>query len=90
MPDSANRALVIYPQITGREDAARDPDLRLEEARGLAEALDLDVVEARTETLRAIRPGLFFGEGKAQEIAAIVTGEDVGVVFVDTALSTLR
>lgn len=49
MPDSANRALVVYPQIAGREDAARDPDLRLEEARGLAEALDLEIVEARAE-----------------------------------------
>lgn len=90
MPDSANRALVVYPQITGREDAARDPDLRLEEARGLAEALDLEIVEARGETLRTVRPGLFFGEGKAAELGAIITGEDIGVVFVDAALTPIQ
>lgn len=90
MPDSANRALVIYPLITGREDAARDPELRLEEARGLAEALDLEIVEARGETLRTVRPGLFFGEGKAAELGAIITGEDVGVVFVDAALTPIQ
>ncbi|MET0545089.1 MAG: GTPase HflX [Caulobacterales bacterium] len=90
MLDPANRALVIYPEITGKNERMRDPELRLAEARGLAEALDLDVVEGRIERLRAIKPGLFFGEGKVKEVSDVVEADKIGIVFIDAGLTPIQ
>lgn len=46
MLDTANRALVVYPELLQQEERSRDPQLRLAEACGLAEALDLEIVES--------------------------------------------
>ncbi|HXQ47899.1 MAG TPA: GTPase HflX, partial [Caulobacteraceae bacterium] len=45
-------ALVLHPVRPGAE-AARDPEARLAEARGLAEALDLRIKQADAVPLRA-------------------------------------
>lgn len=81
-------ALVVHPAST-RGDA-RDPAARLEEATGLAVALDLGVREARVEMVRDVKPGLYFGQGKVDEIAARVADLGVEVVVVDTAITPVQ
>ncbi len=70
------RVLVIGPYKRvrrGDPDAAvighavRDPDARLEEAAGLARAIDLTVVEAVIAPLSEIRPSTYLGKGKVEE-----------------------
>jgi len=68
----------------------RDRDARLEEATGLAEALDLDVREARVETLREIKPGLYFGRGKVEELGARIQELGAEVVVVDAAITPVQ
>jgi GTP-binding protein HflX len=63
---------------------------RLAEAVGLAEALDLKVVEAERVALRAPRPATLIGKGKVAEIAEIVASEALDVVVVDDALSPVQ
>jgi GTP-binding protein HflX len=89
---STGRAIVIGPY---RRDNARDrherpPQARLEEAIGLARAIDLDVVEAGIAPLAAMRPATYLGKGKVDEIAGLVKSLDVGLMVLDCALSPVQ
>lgn len=84
----ADQALVLLPLVS-RMDSAR-AQARLEEACGLAEALDLVAVEARIEPVRKLYAGAYFGSGKLEALAARVSELGVGVVIVDTALSPIQ
>jgi GTP-binding protein HflX len=82
-------ALVIHPDREGRS-GVRQPQARLEEAAGLALALDLEVREAMVVTLRKLTPATLFGGGKVGEIATLVEVEDLDVVVVDDALTPVQ
>jgi len=82
-------ALVIHPDREGR-GSARSAEARLEEACGLALALDLEVREAFVVTLRKRTPATLFGKGKVEEIAALVGDREVDVVVVDDSLSPVQ
>jgi GTP-binding protein HflX len=96
---STGRAAVITPHFTRRraagpvgagEDQSRTPEARLEEAVGLARAIDLDVVASGLVPLSTIRPATYLGKGKVEELAGIVRSEEVELVVVDTALSPVQ
>ncbi len=82
-------ALVIHP-LRANAPNLRDPDARLAEAVGLAEALDLKVRDARVTPLRAPAPATLFGRGKVEELATVVRGLETGVVVVDDQLSPIQ
>lgn len=92
MRDATKVAVVVPVLARGKEASAvtRDPQARLEEAVGLAAAIELHVVNAGIVTLGTIRPATYIGSGKVEEIAGIVRAEDAGVVFVDCALSPVQ
>jgi len=72
---STGRAIVIGPYLRARSAAAmegRAPDARLEEAVGLARAIDLDVVASGLVTLSQLRPATYIGKGKVEELAGLV------------------
>jgi GTP-binding protein HflX len=71
-------------------EAARTPAARLEEAVGLARAIDLDVVEAGLAPLADIRPATYLGKGKVEEIAGIVKSLAIDVVAMDCAVSPVQ
>ncbi len=80
---------MIHPDREGR-DGARHPEARLEEATGLALALDLEVREAMVVGLRKLTPATLFGRGKVEEIATLVEVEELDVVVVDDSLSPIQ
>ena len=82
-------ALVLHPDRGRREDL-RAASARLTEAVGLAEALDLKVVEALVVPLRAPTPATLLGGGKVAEIANIALALQLDVVVVDDALSPVQ
>ncbi|MBV1698075.1 MAG: GTPase HflX [Hyphomicrobiales bacterium] len=88
------RALVIEPAL--RRHAARasvadrGPAARLDEAVGLACAIDLDVEYSGIVMLGAVRPATYLGKGKVEEIAGIVKAQDAGIVVMDCALSPVQ
>jgi GTP-binding protein HflX len=93
------RALVIEPHLRSRVPAApdarakavlRSPAARLDEAVGLARAIDLNVVSFGIVPLGGIRPATFIGKGKVEEIAGLIKTEDVGIVVMDCALSPVQ
>ena len=81
--------MIVVPEKTG-EPARRSSEARLEEARGLAEAIGVEVVGARSFRLRTIRPATLLGKGQAEEIAAIVENEKAGLLIVDAALTPVQ
>ncbi len=82
-------ALVIHA-VRPRAISARTPEERLEEAVGLAVALDLEVRDALIVGLRTISPASLFGSGKVEEIAEIRRELDADVIVVDDALSPVQ
>jgi len=82
-------ALVVHPDREGR-DGARHPEARLEEATGLALALDLEVRETMVVALRKLTPATLFGKGKVDEIATIVEVEELDVVVIDDSLTPVQ
>jgi len=92
---SSARVVVIVPNLLQRAPKraprpVRGVDARLEEAVGLARAIDLDVASAGSVTLAEIKPATFLGKGKVEEIAGIVRAEEAGLVFVDGALTPVQ
>ena len=82
-------ALVIHPQRDGRE-SSRSADARLEEAVGLALALDLEIRDAIIAPLRKRTPATLFGSGKVDEIGALCHELDAEVAVVDDALTPVQ
>ncbi len=82
-------ALVIHPQRDGR-DSARSSQARLDEAVGLALALDLEIRDAIIAPLRKRTPATLFGSGKVDEIGELCFQLQVDVAVVDDALTPVQ
>ncbi|GIU65966.1 GTPase HflX [Candidatus Phycosocius spiralis] len=87
--DQVQRAILIHTMRYEGLDY-RDPDLRLIEAQGLAEALDLIVVDSHHEPVRKIRPGAYFGIGKIEELKALAESLNADVLILDDQLSPIQ
>jgi GTPase len=70
--------------------AERTPAEKLDEAVGLARAIDLDVAQAGIVPLNAMRPATLLGKGKVDEIAGLVRTLDAGIVVIDGALTPVQ
>jgi GTP-binding protein HflX len=81
------RAVVFHPVTRMQLDRA---DARLAEATGLAEALDLEVVETGILPMRKIESGQYFGSGKVGELAERIKEMDATVAVIDAALSPVQ
>ena len=93
----SGRAIVIEPWVRtpGGRGAAhladtRTPEARLEEAMGLARAIDLDVVEGALVPLQAIKPATYVGSGKVDEMAGLVKSHEASVVIMDCPISPVQ
>jgi GTPase len=89
---STGRALVIEPILRRVAMLAgeRGPAAKLDEAVGLARAIDLDVEQSGIVMLNALRPATFLGRGKVEEISGLVQSFDAGIVVMDCALSPVQ
>ena len=87
------RALVVGPYLNPRQqcraelasarmaEEGRSPEARIAEARGLAEAIDVEVVGTEIVILSQIRPATFLGQGKVEELAARTKDEAIDLVI---------
>ena len=82
------RAIVIHPD--GRSESSRLATERLEEAVGLARALDLDVRAEEIVRVRKPTPATLFGSGKVDELAALVRAAEAEAVVVDDQLTPVQ
>jgi GTP-binding protein HflX len=92
------RVIVIGPYLRmrrGETDApqgtvVRDPEARLDEAAGLARAIDLDVAEAIIAPVTQIRPATYLGKGKVEEFTGLIAAHHADLVVMDCALSPIQ
>jgi GTP-binding protein HflX len=73
-----------------RGDQLRAPQSRLDEAVGLARALDLEVAEAAISPLRTSTPATLFGKGRVEAVGERVRALDAHVVVIDDALTPVQ
>src|ERR1700722_11226788 len=78
------------PDAQTESDAIRGSEARLEEAKGLARAIDLSVAEALIAPVNQIRPATYLGKGKVEEIVGLITGHEIELVVMDCPLSPLQ
>ncbi|WP_374531922.1 GTPase HflX [Novosphingobium sp.] len=82
--------MVVYPEFRGRGASGTDTAARLEEARGLALAIGLVVVDAFAIPIRDARAGTLFGEGQIQNIDVACNLGAAELVIVDGSLSAIQ
>lgn len=90
-------ALVVHPArgqgryaAKGGSSSPREPQARLDEAVGLAEALDLEIVGVQLTPLRTAIPATLFGKGKVIEIGDQIADLGASVVVIDDALTPVQ
>ncbi|MCR6501926.1 GTPase HflX [Shinella sp. CPCC 101442] len=89
------RAVVIAPVLKGRTKpdptvVTRSDEARLEEAVGLARAIDLTIVSSMLVPVSQPKPGTLLGTGKIEEIKAALDANDAGLVIVDHPLTPVQ
>jgi GTPase len=77
-------------QGAARSPAARSSEAKLDEAVGLAQAIDLSVIAAGIVPIADIRPATYIGKGKVEELAGLIKSDEVGIVVMDCALSPVQ
>ena len=89
---STGRALVVEPILRRTNSSAgeRPPAAKLDEAIGLARAIDLEVEQSGIVMLNALRPATYLGKGKVEELSVLVKSFDAGIVVMDCALSPVQ
>ncbi len=81
-------AAVVRADVPGHD--RRDVDARLEEAKGLALAIGIDVRTAQGFRVRQVKPATLFGSGQVDQIATLAQEHDVELLIVDNALSPVQ
>ena len=94
------RAVVLVPFRSGQRKAqngngtaratAHSLENRLDEAVGLARAIDLEVSAAELVSLAQLRPATLFGSGKVIELGGLIAAHDAGLAIVDHAVTPVQ
>lgn len=87
------RALVLHIERKTRgvgNSFDRDAQSKLDEAIGLAEAIDLEIAETLIAPLVAPKPGTYLGTGKVAEIGKLVEASECELVVVNAQLSPVQ
>ena len=85
----SERTFVFCPVLKNSAEG-RSVEARLEEAKNLAAAIDLDVVAAEPAFLGTVRPATFIGKGTVETIKEALEKNKVGLVVADCALSPVQ
>jgi GTP-binding protein HflX len=73
-----------------RIDCGRSPEARLDEAVGLARAIDLDVARAEIVPLRQLRPATLLGSGAVATLGEAIEAEGIGIAVIDATVSPVQ
>jgi GTP-binding protein HflX len=83
-----NNTLVLHPYL--KSEKSKDLDASLEEAVGLALAIDLEVLHQEVVPLSKTIPASFIGSGKVDEYKSLITEKEIGLVIIDNKLSPVQ
>ncbi len=94
-PQQVNQTLAIVVHVEfkkkpGKVDQLRDVSAKVDEACGLGQAIDLQIVESIVASIAAPKPATLIGKGKVDEIGEIVKINDIELVIVNAQLSPIQ
>jgi GTP-binding protein HflX len=85
------RTLVLHPHFKERPAAdTRSPESCIEEAIGLAQAIDLGVEQAIIVPLSAPKPSSLFGSGKVEEIGEHIRDGEIALTIINHTISPVQ
>jgi GTPase len=93
---AATRTIVVGPyrlkvrKGLGEIQPTRQSTARIDEAAGLAAAIDLTIVKSFIAATDLPRPSTYLGKGKVEDLTKLVEDEDIGLVVVDAALTPVQ
>jgi GTPase len=90
---TVGRCLVVHPCLrsaAARGDGVRTPEMRLEEAVGLARAIALEVVASEVVRMSARRPGTLLGAGTVKRLAELVQEQEIAVTVIDAPVTPVQ
>ena len=83
------RAAVVFPNILA-DSVSVTPETRLEEAVGLARAINLDVAYREIVKLREIKPSAYFSRGFVDRVKPLFETEEIELMIVDASLTPIQ
>lgn len=83
------KAAVIFPDIYGVH-LSLSPQARLDEACGLARAINLDIVHHDIIKVKMPKAGTLIGQGVIDDLSRIIANQDIELVIFDTSLSPIQ
>ena len=87
--DRRTKAAVIFPNLIN-STIRLSPEARLQEACGLASAINLEVCFAEIVKLREIKPSTFIGHGYLEKLLPIIQSQEIELLIIDTSLSPIQ
>jgi GTP-binding protein HflX len=83
------RAFVIHPDVKTRKAnlSWRDADAKLDEAIGLALAIELELAEAIVVPVPSINPAAFFGSGKVKQLGEQIDASEADLAILNVQLT---
>jgi GTP-binding protein HflX len=93
------RTLVLVPALKRQARSSEGakagseihtPENRLSEAVGLANAIDLDIIDSAIVPISEPRPSTLLGSGKVEELGRRVSDLEIGLVVIDHALTPVQ
>ncbi len=89
--EATGRALVLCPYRRQRLNGRRRlPESQLDEAVGLAEAIDLTIVHREAVGLSRIIPSSYLGRGVVERFHDLISALEIDVVIIDAMLSPVQ
>lgn len=82
--------LVVHPVLAYKGKSERSLHAALEEAVGLAAAIDLNVVHADIARLQKITPATYIGKGRVEQLAALIAEQEIALAIMDCALTPVQ
>lgn len=87
--DRKTKAAVIFPDVLSRPVQVSG-ESRLEEACGLALAINLEVVYQEIIKVRELKPGTFFGRGVIDRLLPLIASLEIELLIIDTSLTPIQ
>lgn len=84
------RAVVLHPELRRAAAASRSAQATLDEAIGLAQAIELKILHAEVVAVPRPKPATLLGEGVTSRIHDLIEAESIDLVVVDTALTPVQ
>ena len=86
----SGRALVLHPVLRTDRDGSRPPEARLDEAVGLALAINLEIAHAEVVRLAEFRPATLLGQGVVERFRALIEAMAISLAVIDGTLSPVQ